>query len=203
MFNSKFITIDGVEGTGKSTQIALLTDYLKRKEIDFILTREPGGTILGEEIREVLLNTQAKVDKETELLLMFAARNQHIQEKIKPALAQGKWVISDRWTDATFAYQGGGRKVDEKRIIVLEKFVQGDFQADLSLFLDLEVKTSMDRVAKRGEKDRIEQEDLDFFERVRDVYLERAKKYPQRIKVIDASQSIDEIHQQIIKNLSL
>jgi len=194
----KFITIDGVEGAGKSTQIDFICEYLNSKKINVILTREPGGTKIGEKIRELLLsNTTEKMHNDTELILMFAARNEHIQNKIKPALARGNWVLSDRFTDASYAYQGGGRGIDTARIAQLESWVLQDFAPDMTVFLDLSVELSMRRVESRGEKDRIEQEDLDFFNRVRETYIARSKQYPQRIKLIDASQSADNTSNQI------
>lgn len=201
---AKFITIDGIEGTGKSTQIALLKKHFVKKQIHCVFTREPGGTPLGESIRNLLLNSNdnnESIDDKTELLLMFAARNQHIQQKIKPALDNNICVISDRFTDSTFAYQGGGRGIDFKEIETLETWVMGDFRPDLSILLDIDLETSMKRINKRGEKDRIEQEDLNFFMRVRESYLALAKKHPKRIKVINAKQPKKEIHQQIIEEI--
>lgn len=198
---AKFITIDGIEGTGKSTQIELLKKYFVKKQMHCIFTREPGGTALGEKIRNLLLNgnnNNDDIDDKTELLLMFAARNQHIQQIIKPALDKNICVISDRFTDSTFAYQGGGRGIDFKKIEALETWVMGDFRPSVSIFLDIDLETSMARVNKRGGKDRIEQESIDFFMRVRETYLGLAKKYPNRIKLIDAKQPKKEIHQQII-----
>ncbi|KAA0445901.1 MAG: dTMP kinase [Candidatus Thioglobus sp.] len=184
----KFITIDGVEGAGKSTQIDFIRGYLADRGIDIVLTREPGGTQIGEKIRELLLNADANMHAETELLLMFAARNEHIHTKILPALAQGKWVLSDRFTDATYAYQGGGRGLDNKRIKQLERWVLQDFTPDMTMLLDVPVEIGMQRIASRA-KDRIEQENLDFFQRVRNAYIARSEQHPERIKLIDASQS--------------
>ncbi len=190
MKTGKFITIDGVEGAGKSTQITFICDYLKAKGINVILTREPGGTDLGEKIRELLLSTSTKsMHSDSELLLMFAARNEHIHDKIIPALEQGDWVLSDRFTDASYAYQGGGRGLDIKRIEQLEKWVLQDFVPDMTLLLDIPVEQGMSRVESRGEKDRIELEAMDFFQRVRQAYIARSKKYPQRIKLIDSSKT--------------
>jgi dTMP kinase len=198
MKQGKFITIDGVEGAGKSTQIDFICSYLQEKGVEVVRTREPGGTELGEKIRSLLLGVETgDMHSDTELLLMFSARNEHIQSKIQPALAQGKWVVSDRFTDASFAYQGGGRSLDLKRIEALETWVQGEFRPDLTLLLDLSVDIGMTRIEVRSAKDRIEQEKRAFFERVRQVFIDRSLQYPQRIKLVDASVAIDEVSQQI------
>jgi dTMP kinase len=199
---AKFITIDGVEGTGKSTQIELLKTYFIKENMHCVFTREPGGTSLGEGIRKLFLNTNEQIDGISELLLMFAARNQHIQQKIKPALQNNLHVISDRFTDASFAYQGGGRGIDINKIASLENLVMADFRPDISIFLDIDLETAMTRVNKRGDKDRIEQESLDFFVKVRNAYLDLAKQQPQRIRVIDAKQSKEDIHQQITEEIT-
>ncbi len=191
MNKGKFITLDGVEGAGKSTQIAFVREYLERRGIEIVLTREPGGTEFGESLRQLLLSPDLPpVQANTELLLMFAARNEHIHRKIMPALARGAWVVSDRWTDATYAYQGGGRGLDVAFIAQLERQIVGEFQPDLTLLLDVPVVMGMARVAKRAKKDRIEREALAFFERVRCVYLDRLKQFPQRIKYIDCTQTL-------------
>jgi len=198
MKQGKFITIDGVEGSGKSTQIKFICSYLQEKGVEVVRTREPGGTELGEKIRALLLGVETgAMHNDTELLLMFSARNEHIQNKIKPALAQGKWVVSDRFTDASFAYQGGGRSLDLKRIEALETWVQGEFRPDLTLLLDLSVDIGMARIEVRSTKDRIEKEERAFFERVRQVFIDRSQQYPQRIKLVDASVGVDEVSQQI------
>ena len=198
MNKGKFITIDGVEGSGKSTQIDLICSYLQRKGIEVVRTREPGGTDLGEKIRSLLLDIDNKeMHSDTELLLMFSSRNELIQNKIIPALNKGSWVVSDRFTDASFAYQGGGRMLDLNRISKLESWVLGEFQPNLTLFLDVSVDVGMQRVEARAAKDRIELEERAFFERVRSVFIDRSKSYPERIKLIDASGSISEIHNNI------
>jgi len=198
MNKGKFITIDGVEGSGKSTQIDLICSYLQRKGINVVRTREPGGTDLGEKIRSLLLDVDNKeMHSDTELLLMFSSRNELIQNKIIPALNKGSWVVSDRFTDASFAYQGGGRMLDLNRISKLESWVLGEFQPNLTLFLDVSVDVGMQRVEARAAKDRIELEERAFFERVRSVFIDRSKSYPERIKLIDASGSISEIHNNI------
>lgn len=198
MKTGKFITIDGVEGAGKSTQIEFICDYLQAKGINVVLTREPGGTDLGEKIRELLLSTQTQsMHNDSELLLMFAARNEHIHHKIMPALERGDWVLSDRFTDASYAYQGGGRGLDIERIEQLERWVLGDFAPDMTLLLDIPVEQGMSRVESRGEKDRIELEKMDFFQRVRQAYIDRSEKYPDRIKLIDSSKEREHTSQQI------
>lgn len=198
MEKGKFITIDGVEGAGKSTQIAFICDYLKSRQIDVVLTREPGGTDVGEKIRELLLsNDTGKMHADTELMLMFAARNEHIQNKILPALNNGSWVLSDRFTDASYAYQGGGRGLSIERITQLEAWTLQDFAPDMTFLLDLSVEIGMSRVENRGEKDRIESEAIDFFNRVRQTYIDRSKQYPDRIKLIDSSKTPDYTKAQI------
>lgn len=198
MNKGKFITIDGVEGAGKSTQIDLICSYLQRKGVEVVRTREPGGTDLGEKIRTLLLDVDNKeMHSDTELLLMFSSRNELIQNKIIPALNKGSWVVSDRFTDASFAYQGGGRMLDLDRISKLESWVLGEFQPDLTLLLDVSVDIGMTRIEARAAKDRIELEERAFFERVRSVFIDRSKSYPERIKLIDASGSISEIHNKI------
>ena len=198
MKTGKFITIDGVEGAGKSTQIEFICDYLQAKGINVVLTREPGGTDLGEKIRELLLSTQTQsMHNDSELLLMFAARNEHIHHKIMPALERGDWVLSDRFTDASYAYQGGGRGLNIERIEQLERWVLGDFAPDMTLLLDIPVEQGMSRVESRGEKDRIELEKMDFFQRVRQAYIDRSEKYPDRIKLIDSSKEREHTSQQI------
>jgi len=198
MNKGKFITIDGVEGAGKSTQIELICSYLHRKGIEVVRTREPGGTDIGEKIRSVLLDVDNKeMHSDTELLLMFSSRNELIQNKIIPALNDGKWVVSDRFTDASFAYQGGGRMLSLDRIAKLENWVLGSFKPDLTFLLDISVEIGMTRVEARNAKDRIEQEERAFFERVRSVFIERSKIYPDRIKLINAERSVVEIQTQI------
>ncbi|MDP6163995.1 MAG: dTMP kinase [Candidatus Thioglobus sp.] len=198
MNKGRFITIDGVEGAGKSTQIDLICSYLQRKGIEVVRTREPGGTDVGEKIRSVLLDVDnQEMHSDTELLLMFSSRNELIQNKIIPALDNGSWVVSDRFTDASFAYQGGGRMLDLERIAKLEDWVLGDFQPDLTLLLDISVEEGMTRIEARAAKDRIELEERAFFERVRSVFISRSEAFPERIKLIDASGAIDDVHEKI------
>ena len=198
MSKGKFITIDGVEGAGKSTQINLICSYLHRKGIEVVRTREPGGTEVGEKIRSVLLDVEnQEMHSDTELLLMFSSRNELIQNKIIPALNDGYWVVSDRFTDASFAYQGGGRMLNLDRIAELEDWVLGDFKPDLTLLLDVSVEVGMARIEARAAKDRIELEEREFFERVRSVFIRRSEAFPERIKLIDASGAVDDIHSKI------
>jgi len=195
----KFITIEGGEGVGKSTNIEFVCTSLSAQGIECLVTREPGGTPLAEEIREVLIkNRDEKVVSETELLLMFAARAQHLNQLILPALAQGKWVISDRFTDATYAYQSGGRGVPSEKVALLETFVQGDLRPDLTLLLDAPIDVGMSRARSRGKLDRFEEEQSAFFNRVRDNYLSRAAEQPQRFKIIDAAQDLPSVQQDIL-----
>ena len=186
-----FITFEGVEGAGKSTQVQHLGAYLQQQGKQVLQTREPGGTALGEQLRGLLLNHDMHED--TELLLMFSARAEHLHRCIKPALNAGQWVICDRFTDASYAYQGGGRGLSMTRIAQLESWVQQDLRPDLCFVFDLPVQQGLQRVKKRGaDTDRFEQQHLDFFERVRQVYLQRAKANPTHYHVLDASQ--DETH---------
>ncbi|MEH6650621.1 MAG: dTMP kinase [Motiliproteus sp.] len=194
----KFITIEGGEGVGKSTNIAYLHSLLNNQNIRFVESREPGGTPLAEELRDTLLRERDEtVGSDCELLLMFAARSQHLSSVIVPALTRGDWVVCDRFTDATFAYQGGGRGLDWDRIAELEQLVQGDLRPDLTLLLDVPVEIGMERARQRGELDRFEQEQLSFFERVRQAYLKRAAAEPQRFRIIDASLPLVQVQQQI------
>ena len=195
---SKFITVEGGEGVGKSTNLAFIESYLKQAGKEVVMTREPGGTALGEQLRDILLDAQQQtICDDTELLLMFAARAQHLNERIKPALAAGQWVVCDRFTDATYAYQGGGRGIDKIRIGQLEDWVQGDLQPDLTLLLDLPIEDGMRRAGQRSAPDRFEQEQAHFFEKVRAAYLERASQFPQRFRIIDASPSLVDVQAQI------
>ncbi|MDO8827070.1 dTMP kinase [Methylophaga sp.] len=201
--SGKFISIEGIEGAGKSTQLQFIADYLRSHGIQVVVTREPGGTDLGEEIRQVLLKpTEQAMAEDTELLLMFAARAEHIKQVIEPALKRGDWVLSDRFVDATFAYQGGGRGIDQQRIEELANWTLQGCHTDVTFLFDLPVAVGQTRVEQRQQqKDRFEQEKQAFFERVRDCYLARAKAEPQRIKLIDASQSIEAIQQQLSQQL--
>lgn len=206
----QFITIEGSEGVGKSTNITFIQDYLTKRGVELVITREPGGTPLAEQIRELLLSKRDEpVDETAELLLMFAARAQHLNTVILPAIADGKWVLCDRFTDSTYAYQGGGRGLDTALIEKLEQLVQGEVQPDLTLYLDIDVSLGLSRASQRAELDRFESEKIDFFERVRAAYLQRAsservgnenasnESKDSRYRVIDASQSLEEVQASI------
>lgn len=193
----RFITLDGIDGAGKSTNLAVMKAWFEKHKLPVLFTREPGGTPAGEALREILLNPATQVSLRTETLLMFAARQQHLETVILPALKNGTHVVSDRFTDATFAYQGGGRGVPLQDIATLEHWVQGDFRPDLTLLLDVPLEVSMARINQTREKDRFEQEAAEFFNRVREVYLQRAAKQPERYAVIDSSQSLDAVKTQI------
>ncbi|KAI3594526.1 Thymidylate kinase [Cupriavidus sp. U2] len=195
----RFITFEGIDGAGKSTHIEWVAGRL-RERATVVTTREPGGTPLGEDLRGLLLHR--KMDLETEALLMFAARREHIAEVIEPALARGDWVISDRFTDATFAYQGGGRGLPRERLEVLEQWVQGDLQPDLTLLFDVPLETAAQRLASAREPDKFEAESRAFFARTRAEYLRRAAQAPGRFRVIDATRSIDDIRVTLEKIIS-
>ena len=194
----QFITFEGTEGVGKSTQLSNAESVLKRMGLDVIVTREPGGTPMTESIRELLLTPRDEpVNELTELLLMFAARAQHLHTRILPALNAGRWVLCDRFTDATFAYQGGGRGVDVKSIAALENLVQGELRPDHVVLLDAPVETGMARAKHRGELDRFEQEAVAFFDRIRRAYLDRAAAAPERYHVINAAKSLDAVSNEV------
>lgn len=196
--SGRFLTLEGGEGVGKSTNIQFITQLLKAQGIECLVTREPGGTELAEKIRELLLSEHDEpVGELTELLLVFAARAQHLQEKIKPALAAGTWVLCDRFTDATFAYQGAGRGLSRDAIATLEALVQGELRPDLTVLLDIDPVVGLDRAGQCGAPDRFEKEKLTFFERVRQGYQERATAEPGRFLVIDASAPLSEVQAEI------
>ncbi|MDK8464039.1 dTMP kinase [Marinobacter sp. SS13-12] len=194
----QFITFEGTEGVGKSTQLANAAAALKALGVDYTVTREPGGTPMAESIRELLLAPRDEpVNDMTELLLMFAARAQHLHTRILPELEAGRWVLCDRFTDATFAYQGGGRGVPAERIALLENLVQGSFRPDQVILLDAPVETGMTRARHRGELDRFEQEAVAFFERIRRTYLERAAADPGRYHIVDAAQPLEAVSRDV------
>ena len=195
----KFITLEGGEGAGKSTVLNTVRELLAARGFDVVVTREPGGTPAGEAIRGVLLDPalHGGIAAETELLLMFASRAQHVRETIAPALANGRWVLSDRFTDASYAYQGGGRGQSVERIAELERWAAEGLQPDLTLLLDLPVGIGLERARGRGPADRIELEAHDFFERVRAAYRARAAEQPARFRVIDAGQPLDAVLDQV------
>ncbi|HEC16038.1 MAG TPA: dTMP kinase [Sedimenticola sp.] len=196
--SGKFITVEGIEGAGKSTNLELIRGLLEDAGREVLFTREPGGTPLGEAIRELLLDHRHDgMAPETELLLMFGARAEHLARKIRPALEGGTWVLCDRFTDATYAYQGGGRGIDAGRIRVLEEWVQGGLRPDLTLVLDLPVQTGLERAGNRSAPDRFETEAARFFERVRRAYLDIAAAEPGRVKLIDASLPLPQVQARI------
>ena len=195
MATGKFITFEGVDGAGKSTHIASFADTLRQHGKTVITTREPGGTVLGERLRALLLHEP--MDLETEALLMFAARREHLAQVIMPALTRGDWVISDRFTDATFAYQGGGRGMSLDKLSQLEQWVHGDLQPDLTLLFDVPLEVARERLQRTRDLDKFEQEQDDFFVRVRQVYLQRAEAFPHRIRVIDSTRPIADISREL------
>jgi dTMP kinase len=194
MSRGKFITLEGIDGAGKSTHVGGMADFLRRRGKDIVVTREPGGTPLGEKLRALVLSQ--KMDIDTEALLMFAARREHIAQVIAPALASGSWVVSERFTDATYAYQGAGRGMAGDRIAALERWVHGGLQPDLTLVFDAPVEVALARLAnKRG--DRFELESRAFFERVRAAYLERAAAEPRRMRVVQSGRSLVEVRKDV------
>ena len=193
----KFITFEGVDGAGKSTHIDEVISFLESQKIAVKRTREPGGTKLGEKLRELLLHDE--MDPETETLLMFAARRQHIAEVIKPTLDEGVFVVSDRFTDATYAYQYGGKQVAYSKIQTLEAWVHPDIKADLTLLFDLPVEISIDRLKKNRRPDKFEKESEAFFNRLRNVYLDLARQHPNRYKIINANQPIETVSHDVIE----
>lgn len=203
MTRGRFITVEGIEGTGKSSNIAFLTERIEAAGFDVVTTREPGGTPLAERIRALLLaHGEEPVTADAELLLFFAARSLHLQNRILPALARGQWVVCDRFTDATRAYQGYGRGLDQARIEALASWVQGGMEPDLTLLLDAPAEIGMQRAESRGDGDRMDNEDLAFYRRVRDGYLTLAGKHPERFRVVDASQPLDDVQQDIAGHLA-
>lgn len=194
----KFITVEGIEGAGKTTCMQVVTEVIEHQGINAIHTREPGGTDLGEDLRSLLLgHKHTGMSDDAELLMMFAARAEHIAQKIQPALDDGKWVLCDRFTDATYAYQGYGRGIPLEKIAGLENWVQGELRPDLTLLMDLPVEVGMERAGKRSAPDRFEIEAWDFFERIRQGYLSIAAEQPSRVKVIDASQDLPDVQAQV------
>ena len=191
----KFITLEGIDGAGKSTHLPWIAEQLRARHLEVVITREPGGTPLGEKVRAILLGQT--MHPETEALLMFAARREHLDKIILPALARGVWVVSDRFADASFAYQGGGRGVDMKKLEILEKWVQQGLQPDLTLLFDVPPAVGKKRLVNNPGLDRIERESEIFFEKVRKAYLQRAKRYPERMHVIDATKSLSVIRKRL------
>ncbi len=199
MTQARFITVEGIEGAGKSTCLGLIEGCIRQRNLPVLTTREPGGTELGEALRRLLLGHRHDgMADSTELLMMFAARAEHLQARILPALAAGTWVVCDRFTDATYAYQGYGRGIDLERIAVLEQWVQGRRRPDLTLLMDLPVEIGLERAGKRSQPDRFEREALAFFERVREGYLRLAEAAPERFRVIDAARTLEEVSAQVV-----
>lgn len=198
-----FITVEGIEGVGKTTNMAFVQNFLQSHGVELTVTREPGGTPLAEKVRALLLDHSDEVlNEDAELLLVFAARAQHLSQLIKPALEKGNWVLSDRFTDATYAYQGGGRGLSINMISQLEQSVQGDLRPDLTLLLDVPVDVGLARAGQRGELDRFEREKRAFFENVREAYLSRAAAEPARFAIIDASQPLEQVQADIAAALT-
>ena len=198
-----FITFEGVEGAGKTTNIAYIAEKIESAGHEILLTREPGGTSLGEAIRELLISKDfPEMHQDTELLLMFAARAEHLQREIIPALKAGKWVLCDRFTDATYAYQGAGRGIDVNHIKLLENFVQGSLRPDYTFLFDLDAEIGLARAQSRGESDRFEQQHVDFFNRVRNQYLQMAKDSAERYRIVNAQHDLVTVQKQIDSLLS-
>jgi len=195
--HGKFITLEGIDGAGKSTHLEWLASFVRERGIIAVVTREPGGTALGEKLRALLLDKNEAMHLETEALLMFAARREHIDKVIAPALARGEWLLCDRFTDATFAYQGSGRGADWARLRTLEEWVQGGLQPDLTLLFDVAPGVGRQRAGSIKTPDRFEQERDDFFQRVRAGYLRRASENPSRVRVIDANSRIEQIQSEL------
>lgn len=199
MIRGKFITLEGGEGVGKTTNLAFIKDYLQEHNIPVVVTREPGGTVLAEKIRHLLLDKDSEaISEQAELLLIFAARAQHIKHVIEPALAQGDWVLCDRFTDATYAYQGGGRNMRISTIEWLENLVQGNLRPDLTILLDAPVEIGIERARERGDFDRFESEKISFFEHVRRAYLLQMELHPERIKLIKANQPLADVQRSLM-----
>lgn len=199
----KLVTLEGIEGSGKTTQLELIFEYIEKQGKEVIRTREPGGTLVAEKIRDILLDNELpSMHSDTELMLMFAARVEHIKQVIEPALDAGKWVLCDRFYDATYAYQGYGRDISLQRIDKLREFAIGSLEPDKTIYLDVSLDVSMQRVTKRGNKDRFENEKIDFYEKVRNGYLTIAKQHNERVCLIDANQDIANVQQQIQQQLA-
>lgn len=195
--HGKFITVEGIDGAGKSTHLAWVADFVRARQRQVVMTREPGGTPLGEKLRALLLDKDQQMHLETEALLMFAARREHIDKVIAPALARGEWVLCDRFTDATFAYQGAGRGADWQRLRALEQWVQGSLQPDLTLLFDVSPEIGRQRASSIKAPDRFEQERNDFFARVRDGYIRRAREDAQRVRLVDAARPLADIQREL------
>ena len=198
-----FVSLEGIEGVGKSTHLPALVDMLESRKVSCVVTREPGGTALGERIREILLSKdEAPASVQAELLLLFAARAEHVDTLIKPALEAGSWVLTDRFLDASFAYQGAGQEFGVDRVEELAKWLLPDLRPDLVIVLDTSVATALDRVQRRGQKkDRYEENDMAFFTRARQYYLDQAASQPERYRVVDSERPVDEVHRDLLEIL--
>ncbi|WFP52168.1 dTMP kinase [Methylomonas sp. EFPC3] len=204
MTPGRFITLEGGEGVGKSTNLQFIRQCLAERNIPLLVTREPGGTPIAEKIRAILLDhSEEALSEQAELLLVFAARSQHIRHVIQPALQRGQWVVCDRFTDATYAYQGAGRNMDSAAIAWLERMVQGGLRPDLTFVLDAPVETGLQRAKRRGELDRFETEQGDFFERIRQSYLQRAADDPARYRVVDAALPLPQVQARLLAELEM
>lgn len=193
----KFITLEGIDGAGKSTHLAWVAEKLRSRGLDVTVTREPGGTTVGEKLRELLLNRAQRMHPETEAMLMFAARREHLDKVILPALARGTWVLCDRFSDATFAYQGGGSGVAWDKLQALERWVQDGLQPDLTLYFDVPPEVGLRRVSRIRQPDRFEQERDEFYRKVREAYLRRAQEFPERVRVVDGTHSVSDIQKEL------
>ena len=193
----RFITLEGIDGAGKSTHLSFIADLLTRRGVSVRVTREPGGTRLGEKLRELLLDPKQTVHPDTETLLLFAARQEHLHSVIRPALAAGQCVVCDRFTDATFAYQGWGRGIDLTKLETLESWVQGQLQPDLTLYFDVPTEVARERIEATRTRDRFEQEQQAFFERVRNGYLDQAARHPHRIRILDSQRPLTDIQKEL------
>lgn len=195
----KFITLEGIDGAGKSTHLRWIARYLKRQGIKLKLTREPGGTATGERLRQLLLGGKRGLHPETETLLVFAARREHLDKVIVPALAAGRWVLCDRFTDATYAYQSAGSGVNWNKVSILERWTQAGFQPDLTILFDVSPAVGRSRARRQKRPDRFERERAGYYQRVRNAYLRRARENPRRVRVIDANGSLADVHKQLQK----
>lgn len=197
IMKAKFITLDGIDGAGKTTQLNVIKEWFENNNLPVVFTREPGSTPLGEQLREIVLNPASKMSPKAETLLMFTARQQHLDDVVFPNLNNGVHVVCDRFTDATFAYQGGGRGLPHEQIAVLEQWVQGDLQPDFTLILDVPLEVALQRIERSREKDRFESEPSDFYRQVRDTYLQRAASNPQRYAVVNSNREKEEVRLEI------
>jgi len=193
----RFITLEGIDGAGKSTHLSFIADLLTRRGLSVRVTREPGGTRLGEKLRELLLDPEQTVHPDTETLLLFAARQEHLHSVIRPALTAGQCVVCDRFTDATFAYQGWGRGIALNKLEMLESWVQGQLQPDLTLYFDVPTEVARERIEATRTRDRFEQEQQAFFERVRNGYLDRAARHPHRIRILNSQRALVDIQKEL------